>query len=291
MSTNPVVNDGPYGSHASEYEAQPGDGYLKATVLCSGSSGNSVLIESCRTHILVDAGIGKACLAECLKTLGRIPRELSGILITHEHRDHVSGITWLATQLGIPIYATEGTWHGDAKGPLGKISERVAKNIISPGKTFMVGDITVKPFSTSHDAGQPCGYRFNLGDRSIGIATDLGYVSDIVKDELKGSNLLVFEANHDYNMLLAGNYPWFLKKRILGKKGHLSNRDAAAALLEILSQETKAIVLAHLSEENNTPELAYNTVMETLSESHVVAMGGIKLHVANRYGITGPFVV
>lgn len=264
---------------------------FRVTILGSGSSGNSLLIDAGNTRLLVDAGVGKRVLCESLKGLGCSPDQLSAILITHEHRDHTSGITWLATRLGIPVYATEGTWTGDLKGPLGKLRERVPVNQVTPGMCFNIGTVSVYPFKTSHDAEQPCGYRFECDGKTIAVATDLGHVSDEVRSGISEVNLLVLESNHDQEMLLQGGYPWFLKKRILSKKGHLSNRDAGNALAELYTKKMQGTILAHLSEENNTEELAFNTVKRILEE-HGISVGiDLELKVANRYGVTGPFVV
>ena len=187
-------------------------------------------------------------------------RDMNGVLITHEHSDHVKGLGVVARKYGIPIYATAGTIEAiQGMKQLGKIPEELFHEI-KANRDFMINDILVKPFEISHDAAEPVGYRFEKGDKSIGIATDLGEYSDYTIDKLQGLDVLLLEANHDVHMLQVGAYPYYLKQRILGKRGHLSNETSGQLLSRLLHDGLRAVLLGHLSKENNYEELAYETV-------------------------------
>lgn len=238
--------------------------------LSSGSSGNSYLVLTENTALLVDAGISARQIEQRLGYFGIGPQALTGVLITHEHQDHVKGLKVLLKKTDAAVYATAGTAEQLQEMCPGRL------NIIAPGEAFEAGDITAQCFSVSHDAAQPVCYRFRCKDRQISIVTDTGILTDEVYDSMRGADILVLESNHDENILRIGHYPWFLKQRILGEQGHLSNDAAARGLCRLLTEEPdsrrtrdRVVLLAHLSKENNFPELALTTVTNILEEEGI----------------------
>ncbi|MEG1684005.1 MAG: MBL fold metallo-hydrolase [Oscillospiraceae bacterium] len=229
--------------------------------LASGSSGNALLLSAGSTHILVDAGISCRRMTKSLAALGLCPDDLSAILISHTHSDHIAGLQTLVKHFSAPIYASRQTARG--------LSLRVAgiDGLLQPfdGACFSVGDCEIVPFQTSHDAAGSTGYRIDTTDGGVGVLTDSGYVTDAARDALDGVALLVLEANHDIETLRSGDYPYYLKQRILGSEGHLSNDDAAAFAVTAAAGGATEIVLAHLSRENNTPVMAFDAVARSLS--------------------------
>lgn len=212
------------------------------------------------THLLVDVGIsGKR--TECgLNNLGISGRDLDGILITHEHADHISGLGVMARKFGVPIYATPGTIDAiRACKSVGAIEDSLFRQVREDVK-LTIKDLTVNPMRISHDAAQPVAYRIAYGNKKVGICTDLGVYNDYTVECLRGMDALLIEANHDVNMLQVGPYPYYLKQRILGDRGHLSNENSGRLLSRILHDKLQAIILGHLSKENNLPELAYEAV-------------------------------
>ena len=232
----------------------------KISVLASGSSGNSIYISDGKLNILIDAGLSGKDLEKRLNKIGVSANEIDAILITHEHRDHVSGAGIISRRYNIPIYANDPTWEQSYEC-IGNIDEKHCK-IIS--NDFMLGDISIHPFSISHDAASPFAYILHCNNKSVGIATDMGYFDEKIVNELKGLDFLVIEANHDLDMLMTGSYPWNVKHRIRGDEGHLSNDDTAALLPKVIDSNGPHILLAHLSEDNNNPEVAYITVKNGL---------------------------
>ena len=228
--------------------------------IASGSSGNCTLVKSGNTAILIDAGISCKRITEGLHSIDMDPSDLSGILITHEHSDHISGLSVLARKYDLPVYATVGTLNyilaHDRSGKLNP--ERMSA--IRPDESFRIGGLLAEGFHISHDAADPCGYRSEDGKRSMAVATDLGCYDDYIISHLSNLDGLLLEANHDVNMLQCGAYPYPLKMRILGMKGHLSNESAGALLCDILHDGIKRILLGHLSKENNYEALAYAAV-------------------------------
>ncbi len=263
---------------------------MRLCSIASGSSGNCIYVGSENTHLLVDTGISKKRIEESLTELGVKGEELSGILITHEHVDHIQGLGVLSRKYEIPIYATKGTIVGIqcCKG-LGDISSGLFREI-AKDCMFEVGDFTVKPFAISHDANEPCGYRIEKDDKSVAIATDLGIYDEYIVDNLKGLNGIVLEANHDVHMLEVGPYPYYLKQRVLGNQGHLSNELSGRLLCNILHDKLKIVLLGHLSKENNYPELAYETVKLEVTLSDIPFRGeDISLMVADRNKMSNIF--
>lgn len=238
---------------------------MRMCSIASGSSGNCTYIGTEATHLLVDVGISCKRTIEGLNQLGLTGKDIDGILITHEHADHISGLGVICRKFDIPIYATEKTIAAIKKvNNIGDI-EASLFNVIKADEKFILKDITVNPMRISHDAAQPVAYRFQYGNRRMAIATDLGMYDDYTVESLRGMDVLLLEANHDINMLQVGPYPYALKQRILGKKGHLSNELSGRLLSRLLNDKLKAVFLGHLSKENNMEELAYETVRLEIS--------------------------
>ena len=245
--------------------------------IASGSSGNCVYVGVKDTHLLVDAGLSGKRVEMALSRLN-VPR-LSGILMTHEHSDHVSGVGVLSRRYNLPIYATPKTWRFLLRhGTIGAIKEDLQRTI-EPGEPFAIGDIEVLPFGVPHDASQPVGYLLEGFGYKAAVATDMGYVTDTVRALLRGAHVMLIESNHDLEMLERGRYPRNLKERVKGHTGHLSNVAAGALLAEIAS-DTCRIFLGHLSEENNRPLIALNTVQNILAANDINIKG---LSVADRH--------
>ncbi len=241
---------------------------LKFCSLASGSSGNCQYIGSKETKLLLDAGLTGKYITGALESIDVDAKDINGILVTHEHSDHIKGIGAMMRKYNIPLYVNENTWEV-IKGKLGKVEGKEI-NVFSGYNSFRIGDIIVDPYSISHDASDPVGYSFISNDVKISIATDLGCMTDGIIENIKDSNLLVIESNHDIEMVKVGKYPWFLKKRILGEKGHLSNEDAGRTIAKVVDTgNVNYVVLAHLSKENNFPELAYETVKGILEENKI----------------------
>lgn len=243
---------------------------MRFGTIASGSSGNSIYIGSDNTHILVDAGISKKRIEEGLNAYGLGLSDISAILVTHEHSDHIQALGVISRKYHIPIMAT-GLTIGEIKKTksLGAIDVDVF-HAVKPDIPLQIGDLTVCPFHISHDAADPVAYRVECGERSVAVATDLGVYDDYIVENLSGVNGIVIEANHDVNMLLAGSYPYHLKRRILGNFGHLSNESSGRLLDRILHDNMKHIFLGHLSKENNFEELAYTTVANEITASDSV---------------------
>lgn len=228
--------------------------------IASGSSGNCLYIGGGGAKVLVDAGISAKRVVAGLNSLGADGSGIDALLITHEHSDHISGIGVLSRKFHMPIYATGGTIAEIKKSKsLGAIEPELF-HVITPGMGFQIKDLVVRPFSIPHDARDPVSYTFKENDKKIGIVTDLGYYNKDIIDPLEGSDLLYIEANHDIHMLQVGPYPYYLKQRILGNRGHLCNEVAGQLICSLLHDRLKHIVLGHLSKENNYPELALETV-------------------------------
>lgn len=237
---------------------------LKISVLASGSTGNITYIESDKIKILVDCGFSGKKAIELLKQIDRRPEDLNAILVTHEHSDHIKGVGILARKYNLDIYANQKTWTA-MEPKLGKLNLE-QKHHFDMDKTLTIGDIDVSSFGVSHDAVDPQFYTFQKNDKRFVMLTDTGYVSDKMREYVKNADAYLFESNHDLSMLRMGRYPWSLKQRIIGDKGHLSNEDGALALAEIVGERTKRVYLGHLSKENNLKEIAHSTVEEILMQ-------------------------
>ena len=234
----------------------------------SGSSGNCEYVSDGSSNILLDAGISTKRIVESLSEAGTKPEELDGIFITHEHSDHIMGLNVFESRYKVPVYATEETLEGiERADKKGRIDTSLFRPV-TPDKKISIGDMEITPSSISHDAGNPVCYTITSGDEKIGMATDLGVFDDYTIDNLKDSDILFIEANYDLAMLQAGRYPFSLKKRILGNKGHLSNDMSANLILSLLGRKVKHVFLGHLSKDNNYPELAYETVKYELNKEY-----------------------
>lgn len=233
---------------------------MRLCSIASGSSGNCIYVGSDATHLLVDVGISGKKAEAGLNGLGLTGCDIDGILVTHEHSDHIAGLGVLCRKYEIPIFATKGTIQAILKnGGKNAPEPSLFHEIESDGK-LIIKDLAVSPMRISHDAAEPVAYRIGYGAKRVAVCTDLGIYNDYTVECLKGMDALLLEANHDVNMLQVGPYPYYLKQRILGSRGHLSNENAGRLLSRILHDNLKAIVLGHLSKENNMPELAYESV-------------------------------
>lgn len=249
---------------------------LHFSVLASGSTGNAFYIGTEKERILVDAGLSGKEMTRLFKEIDVDPSTLSRILVTHEHSDHIKGLGIFARKYNLPIYANEQTWKA-MESSIGKIEldQKFLFNI-EEVKTF--GDMDVESFAVSHDAIDPMFYTFHHNGKKVALVTDLGYVSERIKKTVEGADALIFEANHDVEMLRMGRYPWSVKRRILGDSGHVSNEDCALALRDIINDKTKRIYLAHLSKDNNMKDLAHMSVRNGLNEYGFSVGDHITLH-------------
>jgi beta-lactamase-like protein len=240
---------------------------LRFCPLYSGSSGNALLVLADGAAILVDAGLPGRVVAEALAAAGVAPEQLSGILVTHEHSDHVKGVGILARRYRLPVYANAGTWRGML--PLiGEIPPAQVR-VFETERDFYLGGINVLPYKTPHDANESVGFVFQSGGSKLSILTDAGHINERMLDAVSGSGLILIESNHDVEMLKAGRYPFPLKRRILGDEGHLSNDACGAALTALYGRGVRRAVLGHLSRENNFESLALETVRAALRASDV----------------------
>lgn len=226
---------------------------MEVCSIASGSSGNCIYVGTGNTHILIDAGISGKRIEEGLSYIGVDKTKLNAILVTHEHRDHIQGLNVLAKRYHIPVFGTALTLQA-------ALQDTVVRHSIRPQQKLMIGEFTIRPFSISHDALDPVCYTLEDKKHKVGIVTDLGTYDTNLLRQIEGSEILYVEANHDVNMLLVGKYPYPLKQRILGEKGHLSNDSAANFVCQLQQDGLQQIVLAHLSKENNYAQLAYETV-------------------------------
>lgn len=262
---------------------------LRFCPLFSGSSGNALYLGCGDTHLLIDAGMSGAKITTEMERVGLSPKDLTGILVTHEHSDHISGVGILSRRYDIPIFANDGTWIA-MRDKLGNISEKNIRQF-ETGADFHIGCVEVTPFATPHDAMEPVGYSFCSARHKISIATDLGVIRESWLKHIEESDLVLLESNHDVDMLKAGRYPYELKRRILGSRGHLSNDAAGKAAVELVRRGVRGIILGHLSAENNFPELAYQSVSCILQSEGIEVGRDLMLSVANRDGSSGMFVV
>ena len=252
--------------------------------LASGSSGNCYVVCAGRQFVLVDAGISGKQIREGLASLGLSEENLCGVFLTHSHSDHVKGLSVLMRRAkNAIVYANEATLHGSG---LSVPTERI--RTFTTGETFFLEDLEVRTFPVSHDTEDPAGFTFRRGGRQLSIVTDTGVVTPAIAEQIRLADILVLESNHDVNILRMGPYPWFLKQRILSDRGHLSNEAAANALAEALAQQLelgeipeKTVLLAHLSQENNFPQMAMATVSNILEERGML-LAGVRIEVLSR---------
>ncbi|MTT31084.1 MBL fold metallo-hydrolase [Terrilactibacillus sp. BCM23-1] len=237
---------------------------LQYSVLASGSTGNSLYIETEKHKLLVDCGLSGKKMVDLLSQINRDPKDLDGILVTHEHSDHIKGLGVFARRFQIPIYANTKTWQAMSDS-IGNIDSD-QKFTFETGTVKEFGSLQIESFGVSHDAAEPMFFSFHQEDKKLTLLTDLGYVSDRIKGVIRESDAYIIEANHDIQMLMMGRYPWNIKRRILGDSGHISNEDAGLALSEVIGHNTKRIYLAHLSKDNNMKDLARMSVEQKLGQ-------------------------
>lgn len=256
---------------------------VKFCSLFSGSSGNCLFFGTENTKILVDAGLSRKDIFNALKQIDQRPDELKGILLTHEHTDHIKGAGILSRTLDIPIYATWGTWQGSLPF-IGKISD---KNMIciESNKSFDIDDLSVQPYSIPHDANDPVGYCLIAENKKAVIATDIGKMTKSLLKCFEKSDLLFLESNHDIEMLKIGSYPQQLKLRILGDKGHLCNEIAAKTVAYMVKSGVTRVILGHLSEKNNYKELVYVTATTEMKKEGLLPGKDATIEVAERYAV------
>ncbi|WP_057914118.1 MBL fold metallo-hydrolase [Peribacillus muralis] len=238
------------------------------SVLASGSTGNAFFVETEDQSFLVDAGLSGKAMEALFQDIDRDMSKLSGILVTHEHSDHIKGLGVVARKYKLPIYANAKTWNAMERS-IGSIStEQKFTFEMEQVKTF--GSLDIESFGVSHDAAEPMFYVFHHEDKKLVVITDTGYVSDRMKGIISNADAYVFESNHDVSMLRMGKYPWSIKRRILSDVGHVCNEDAALAMSEVAGDKTKRIYLAHLSLDNNMKDLARMSVEQTLKTKGIV---------------------
>ena len=247
--------------------------------LYSGSSGNSLFVESENTKLLVDAGVSSKKIETALTNLEIDPSSINGILITHEHSDHVQGLGTFAKKFNLPVYVNQKTLDA-MPNQKDKISEKNIK-IIKNEEKFEIGDLKIKPFSIPHDAANPCGFNIIHDNKKISSATDIGHMTNGIIKNLEDSIFIMLEANYDPEVLKFSKYPYILKSRIAGPTGHLPNEMAGKTIAHLLNSGLQQAILGHLSKESNFPELAYKTVIDEVISSNYDE-NSLKLSVASR---------
>lgn len=259
--------------------------------IASGSNGNSTYIGASNAHILIDAGLSGKKIEDALLNLKIHPKYLDAIFVTHEHKDHIQSVGTLSRKYDIPIYATKKTWKQlEHKCLIGKISCK-NKIYIATNTEYKVKDIVVSPFEVPHDAAEPVAYNIKVNNYKISTLTDVGHITDNLKEKIYNSDILLLESNHDINMLINGQYPRALKERILGDYGHLSNESAGKLLSDIACDKLKYVFLGHLSGDNNTPGIAYNTVSNIIESKNKRVHKTFKLFALNRSIATEPLIL
>lgn len=240
---------------------------VSLTVLGSGSRGNCTLLTASRTKLLVDAGFSCREVCRRLGAAGHDPGSIDAILISHEHSDHVSAVDVLARKYKIPVYMTAGThqgWRRYMRDRMKASAKLPRLETFAAGHKFQIGDISVMPFTTPHDAADPVGFTFHAEGIKVGIVTDLGYIPSSVVEHLRGCHGLMIESNHDLEMLRLGPYPWAVKQRVMSRTGHLSNESLAEFFINNYDGAAMFLILAHLSEQNNHPEVARRAAEQAL---------------------------
>ncbi len=239
---------------------------LNFTSLYSGSTGNSLLVQTENTKILIDAGVSAKKIVNALTSFNTDISNIDAIIVTHEHSDHVQGLGTISSKYDIPVFANSETWENMPK-QRDKICSKNQK-LFNINKNFEINDLIINPFSIPHDAANPCGFNICKDKKKLSIATDIGHMTKDILTRLEGSNFLMLEANYDPDILKCCSYPYLLKTRIAGKNGHLSNEMAGKTVAYLLNTGLNNVVLGHLSKENNFPELAYKTVVDELISNH-----------------------
>ncbi len=245
--------------------------------LYSGSSGNCSFLETDNTKILIDCGVSSKKIEEALNSIDMSGKDIDAIVVSHEHSDHVKGLSVFCKKNDIPIYANAKTFNNINQDLTARKHVEFKSN-----KYFDIGDIKIFPFSIPHDAADPCGFNFYHDNIKVSVATDIGHVDNRILHNLDDSSLLLLESNYEPDILKCSSYPYELKRRILGPNGHLSNEEAGNVITTLAKSGVSNIILGHLSEHNNFPELAYQTVMNSIISSNI-DLNKLKLSVADRY--------
>lgn len=249
---------------------------MRFSVLASGSTGNAIYVENDEHSFLVDAGLSGKKMEQLFAKIGRDMKNLSGILVTHEHSDHIKGLGVVARKYKVPIFANEKTWTA-MNDLIGKVPED-QRFLFNMETVQSFGSLDIESFAVSHDAVDPMFYIFHENGRKLVIITDTGYVSDRMKGLIRGADSFVFESNHDIGMLQMGRYPWSIKRRILSDVGHVCNEDAAVAMSEVVFEKPTQIYLSHLSKDNNMKDLARMSVTQTLQSCGIITGEFVHLH-------------
>ncbi|MBG9988929.1 MBL fold metallo-hydrolase [Aerococcaceae bacterium DSM 111176] len=263
----------------SLYSNRLGTETLNYSVLASGSSGNCIYVESATHGVLIDAGLSGKRIEGLMAQIDRSLNDVDAIFVTHEHKDHIHGVGVLSRKYKLPIYANKKTWSQMAN-MIGKIEPDFVC-YIEPEETISIGDIDVFSYEVSHDSIQPQFYSLQRGDKQFVLLTDTGYVSNRLSDILYNADSYLIESNHEIEMLRYGRYPWSVKQRILSDKGHLSNEDGAIAMTNLIGNNTKDIFLGHLSMDNNTKQLAMDTMTEVLQQYDFAVNEDFNLHMTD----------
>lgn len=252
---------------------------LKFCSLYSGSSGNCLFVSTNNTKVLIDCGTSCKKICDGLASINSSIEDIDAILVTHEHSDHVQSLGMVSKKFDIPVYANIDTWNAMEKQKEKISSENI--KIFENDKDFILNDLTIHPFSTPHDAVNPCGFNIHNGKRKLSIATDLGHMNNDIFNHLEKSSFILLESNYDPEVLKTSKYPYYLKQRIAGPTGHLSNETAGKTISALMKKDLKGVMLGHLSKESNFPELAYQTVVEQLMNDNA-DVNTINLSVASR---------
>lgn len=257
---------------------------IKFCSLYSGSSGNSIFVGTKNARVLIDAGLPGKKIEEAMKSIDENPGDLNAIFVTHEHLDHIKGIGIISRKFDVPIYANADTWAAMEKN-IGKIKEHNIR-IMDRRSTVSIKDLDVSSYNIPHDAAAPVGYTLHSKGKRVSIATDFGIYTTEIRDNIKDSDVILIESNHDVSMLKYGPYPYSLKRRVLSEVGHLSNEDCGTAVVDLINyKENKKIILGHLSGTNNHPDLAYETVKSVLMANNI-SEKDIYLTMADRHMVS-----
>ena len=248
----------------------------------SGSNGNCSYFSTGKTTILIDAGLSGVRIEARLNSVGASAAEVGAIFVTHEHSDHVAGVGVLSRRFDIPVYATAGTWAAmERDRAVGRVAPK-NRRLIYNEENVLFNDLVLRPFAIPHDAAEPVGYAVSAQGAKVVVATDIGCVTGAVRENILGADIILLESNHDEEMVKNGRYPEALKSRILGSKGHLSNTNCGKLLAEVISDRVKHVYLGHLSDENNNPGLAYETVRAILSAARTGVNESFRLRLTDR---------
>jgi phosphoribosyl 1,2-cyclic phosphodiesterase len=261
---------------------------MEICTFASGSTGNCAVVSHNNTHLLVDVGISLRRIISSLSFIGLVPEMISGILITHEHSDHTKALKMINKHYDIPIFATYGTTSAICCSTP-ELNSAITS--FHAGDSFFIDEIEISSFPTPHDTTESVGYTLSAGARTLSIATDMGYITNVIYQSIKGSDTVLLESNHDVEMLKSGPYPYHLKRRIMSYSGHLSNNDCGILAAELIKTGTKRIILAHLSRENNTPKLAYETVRCAIDNADIPIGINYSLDVASTSDISPVYIV